>query len=373
MRIGVITTSYPRTPGDFSGAFVAEHVRWMEEAAGWEVDVVAAGGADGRVSAGADLFYDEGAPDRLARSPRAWWSALKFSRALDTEVRRRASSWDGIVAHWLVPCGVVAARTGLPAVAIAHSGDVHLLRRLRVIRPVARTLSRAGVHVSFVTEQLRELFLERAGRVELSSSVTPMGIDFHRFAGQRGGRRAARPRVLFLGRLVPVKGVATLIEAMTLVRSAATLTIAGAGPDAASLRARAGDDVRFVGEVRGAARDRLLADADVVVIPSIAVEGGRSEGLPQVLLEAMATGVPVIASRVGGLAGVSGELVEHVTPGDVAGLAGALDDTLAGGGVTRAVLARQWARGHDWSAIGPRLLSGLQESKMNSVRRHRTA
>jgi glycosyltransferase involved in cell wall biosynthesis len=370
MRLGIVTTSYPRAPCDPAGGFVAEHARWLTRA-GHEVDVVAAGDGPGRVRAGAELFYDEGAPDRLARAPRAWWSAARFSLALAAEVRRRQRAWDGIVAHWLVPCGVVAARAGLPAVAIAHSGDVHLLRRLRIVRPVAAALARAGVHVAFVSEQLRALFLSRAGGVALSTSVTPMGIDFDRFGVQT--RSSRRRTVLFLGRLVPVKGAAVAIDAMKRVAHDATLCIAGAGPDEAALRARADSDVRFVGEVRGGDRDQLLADADVVVIPSVEVEGGRSEGTPQVLLEAMATGVPVIASRVGGLAAVPANLVDHVAPGDARELARAIERSLAGAGAGRVSDAREWAREHDWSRVGPKLLRALQRSEMNSVRDCRTA
>ena len=369
MRLGIVTTSYPRTDGDWAGGFVAGHARWLERA-GHTVDVVAAGDGPGRVWAGAGLFYGEGAPDRLARSPLAWWNAARFSAGLIAETRRRARDWDAAIAHWLAPCGVAAALAGVPAVAVAHSGDVHLLRRTRLVYPVAALLARAGVHVSFVTDELRALFLERAGGVALSTSVTPMGIDFDHFA--QLPRATDGATVVFLGRLVPVKGVDTLLAAFDRVRAPATLVVAGDGPLAGPLRARAGARVRFAGEVRGAARDRLLACADVVVLPSRRVEAGRSEGMPVVALEAMAAGAHLVASRVGGLAELPQDVADLVEPDDPIALAAAIDVALISA-PARVAAAREWARDHDWGRVGPRLIRALEPPEMNTLRLRRTA
>ena len=74
--------------------------------------------------------------------------------------------------------------------------------------------------------------------------------------------------------------------------------IAGAGPDSYAH----GSNVTFLGEVDPARRDELLSTASLVLIPSRVLPNGRSEGTPLVALEALAAGVPVIASRTGGLA-----------------------------------------------------------------------
>lgn len=356
MRIGVVTTSFPRGPDDWAGGFVAGHVSWLRSQ-GIDVDVVAAGDGPGRVAPGAALFYGEGAPDRLARDRRAWrWAAL-WSAALAAEVRRRARSWDAAVAHWLVPCGAVAAAlVRRPLVAVAHSGDVHLLARTRLAAPVAALLARAGARVVFAAPAVRARFEAAAGRAArgLDAGVTPMGIDARRFAAlPRRPRRG--DTVLFVGRLVPVKGVDVLVDAFARVRADARLVIAGDGPEAARLRAAAGPRVEFAGEVRGAARDRLLAAADVVVVPSVEVEGGRSEGTPVVALEAMAAGVPVVATRAGGLADLPGDVVDRVPPSCPIALAAAIERGLAGD-PARVARARRFALAHDWSAVGPRLV-----------------
>ena len=112
------------------------------------------------------------------------------------------------------------------------------------------------------------------------------------------------PRVLFLGRLSPEKGVATLIEAAAHLPEL-TVGVLGDGPDAASLAALARSqglvNVEFLGKVTGEAKWAAMRQARAVVIPSV-----WYEHFPFVLLESMATGTPAIASRLGSLA----ELIE---------------------------------------------------------------
>ena len=140
-------------------------------------------------------------------------------------------------------------------------------------------------------------------------------------------------RILFIGRLAAVKGVRLLLEAVATLRArhpGLTLTLVGDGPDRSGLEARAqalglGDAVTFTGYLGEAGVAEVLARSDMLVLPSFA------EGVPVVLMEAMASGLPVVATRVGGVAelvedGVSGLLVP---PGDAGVLAGAMDRLLA--------------------------------------------
>lgn len=126
--------------------------------------------------------------------------------------------------------------------------------------------------------------------------------------------------LLFLGRLGQRKGIFDLLEALALIRlrvPAIKLQCGGDG-DVMSVKARAqelgvGECVEFLGWVSGAAKERVLSEATVYVLPSYA------EGLPMGILEAMAAGAPIVASSVGGIPdaiedGVDGFLIE---PGDV--------------------------------------------------------
>lgn len=357
MRVGVVTGSYPRFAGDFAGGWVAEHVRWLREVGGHEVEVIAAcactrsrscscAGPITRVP-GRELFYGGGAPEALERG--GWWRAARFSVEMARVVRERAPEWDAAVCHWLVP-GALATMTAarLPVLAIAHSGDVHLLERTRMVRAFARLAARRGARLSFVSEELRARFMARAG-VELETQVCPMGIDLARF---RGGARDGRT-VLFLGRLVEVKGAAHLIEAAQRWRCGARLIVAGDGPERARLERRA-DGIEFTGAVHGAARDALLARADVVVVPSVRLDSGRTEGTPLVALEAMAARAALVVSAVGGLADLP---VTRVAPGDPAALATAVDALFADRARTARQLAAQdrYVATRDWAHVGPRL------------------
>ncbi|MEO0913564.1 MAG: glycosyltransferase family 4 protein, partial [Pseudomonadota bacterium] len=136
-------------------------------------------------------------------------------------------------------------------------------------------------------------------------------------------RRGEGPlRALFIGRLAAVKGVPVLLEALRDVPEVA-LTLIGDGPERAALEAEAGplgDRVTFLGYRSQAEVAEALAEVDLLVLPSFA------EGVPVVLMEAMAAGLPVISSRVAGIPelvedGVSGLLLP---PGDAAALAEAL-------------------------------------------------
>lgn len=161
--------------------------------------------------------------------------------------------------------------------------------------------------------------------------------------------------VLFLGRIERAKGVFDLLDAFAALRRERPqlrLVVAGRGSDEAKLRAAAaaagvGDAVDLAGWVEGVAKQRLLARASCLVLPSY------GEGLPLAVLEAMISGVPIVATRVGGVpeAVRDGREALLVEPGDVAGIAAAvgrvLDDRAL---ATRLAVA---ARARGLSEFGP--------------------
>lgn len=319
MRIGVVTTSYPRWPGDAAGSFVAAHAHAMR-ALGHDVDVVGA-----HVIA-SSLFDGHGAPEQLERG-RGYLRGAWFSARLAAEVMRRAHAWDLIVAHWLVPA-VAALPARKPMLAIAHGGDVHTLRRLHLLAPTLQLLRARDVRLVFVSEELRAL----AGPFARDAIVQPMGLDVARFAALRRAP-ATPPTLLVVARLVPIKGVDVALAALDHVRTPVHLAIAGDGPERARLERhadafrRSRHRVTFLGAVDANARDRLLCEASAVLVPSRVLPNGRSEGMPMIALEALAAGVPVIASAVGGLASLAG--TTRVRADDPRALAAAVDRVLA--------------------------------------------
>ncbi len=162
-----------------------------------------------------------------------------------------------------------------------------------------------------------------------------MAVDVDRF-GDRTSERAGRPagplRILFVGRLVPEKGPSVLLDAVAHLRSApdpldVEVRIVGAGPLADELRRQSvdqgtADRVTLVGPLGNEELPDQYAWADVFCLPSFA------EGVPVVLMEAMATGLPVVTTAIAGIPelvrdGVTGRLVP---PGRVDQLASALRD-----------------------------------------------
>jgi glycosyltransferase involved in cell wall biosynthesis len=142
------------------------------------------------------------------------------------------------------------------------------------------------------------------------------------FAAAGPAREGPGEHFLYVGRLSEEKGVDTIVRAWGMTRAAGDLVIAGDGPQMPRLRALAPAGVRFLGALPAAGVPPLIARARAVLAPSICYEGaGRA------VLEAYASGVPVLASRIGGLTeavqdGGSGLLV---APGDPGAWAAAID------------------------------------------------
>ncbi|HET9987101.1 MAG TPA: glycosyltransferase family 4 protein, partial [Kofleriaceae bacterium] len=273
MNIGVITTSYPRWPGDHAGNFVAAHVEALR-ALGHDVEVIAATDVEQRTSGDhripSPLFFRGGAPDTLERG-RGFIDALSFTARLTAAVVRRARHWDLAIAHWLAPSALAALPTRVPLLAIAHGGDVHTLARLHLLEPTLALLRARRARLSFVSADLRAL----ANAPD--ALVQPMGIDVDHFSRLP---RAPNGSIVMLTRLVPIKGIDLAIAATREHH----LVIAGAGPDAYAH----GDNVTFLGPVDAARRDALLSTASLVIIPSRVLPNGRREGTPLVALEALA-------------------------------------------------------------------------------------
>jgi len=236
------------------------------------------------------------------------------------------------------PLGVPVVQTfhALGVVKRRHQGaaDTSPPRRLELERRVVRSVDRI---VATCTDEVFEL--RRLGATRGRVSVVPCGVDLSLFTprGRVEPRDPARPRIVSIGRLVERKGVADVVAALAATPNV-ELVIAG-GPNAAQLGAdpevrrlraiarAAGveDRVTFVGRLGREQVPALLRSADVAV----AVPWYEPFGI--VPIEAMACGVPVVASAVGGMIDtvVDGVTGLHVPPRDSAALAGALEHLLA--------------------------------------------
>jgi D-inositol-3-phosphate glycosyltransferase len=213
-----------------------------------------------------------------------------------------------------VPTGLVgvaaASAARAPLVVTAHGTDVANAGRRPLVRTLTRFVLRRAAAVVAVSGYLAERLPDGARRVE----VIDCGVDTARF---RPGPRAAGegPRFLFVGSLIPRKNVGRLLEAFAAV-GAGSLTVVGDGPEGARLRAGAPPGVRFLGRLTPDRVAAELAAADVLVAPSLVEPQGQQ------VLEAMACGRPVVATRVGGPAelvdAACGVLVDPADPAAIA-------------------------------------------------------
>lgn len=181
--------------------------------------------------------------------------------------------------------------------------------------------------------------------------IPQMGVDPSLFRPDPDARVRVRARlalderallVAFVGRLVPEKGVDLLLTALTAVEGA-TLLVLGAGPERERLDRRARDlgldaRVRFVGPAVSSEIPEWMAAVDILALPSLTTPGW-SEQFGRVLVEAMATGVPVVGSDSGEIASVIGDAGLVVPEGDPRALGDALLQ-LAGSAARRAELGR---------------------------------
>lgn len=361
MRILVMASTFPRWTGDSVPPFVHRLSAGLADR-GHEIHVLAphvAGAARHEVMDGIQvhrfvyapvrmesLCYGGGILENLRRDRMRWSLVPPFMAAQFVAMLRlvRRHQIEAIHAHWLLPQGLLAAFgrpvVHCPVLLSAHGGDVFAMRtgvRRRLLTVAAR---RADVCTANSNAMQREL----ARLTGVDATVIPMGVDpsvFH--PGDRGGDcqpHAGGPHILFVGRLVEQKGARHLIEAMSVVRSVvggARLQIVGDGPERASLEALTAKldlagCVDFLGAVPNSDLPAYYRRADLFVAPSVmSRDGGDTEGLGVVLLEAAASGLAMVASRIGGIP----DVVEHektgllVEPGDPEAIASAVTRLLS--------------------------------------------
>jgi colanic acid/amylovoran biosynthesis glycosyltransferase len=208
---------------------------------------------------------------------------------------------------------------GYPLVVSFYGHDVSRLPTRPLWRLRYRLLASLAQQFICVSEDLRQLLLA-LGFPEERLRVVHVGIDLDRvpWTGPRGDGRIA-PRLLAMGRLVEKKGFEDAIAAVARLKalgSAATLDVIGEGEAQASIEraiAREGvaDRVRLCGPLGNRELLERIGSYHVLLAPSVVARDGDREGIPNTILEAMAAGLPVVATRHGGIP----ELIEHERTG----------------------------------------------------------
>lgn len=364
MRILVLTDMFPSPAAPYSGVFILELLKRLSGKA--ELTVVnprpwfpwlaprsglaQRGAIPSREQRdGIEVFH----PRQLAppRGNRMVLASCTFFFSAWRLVRRsrRCREIDLIHAHAACPAGFAGVLLGRmlcrPVLVTVRGSDLNLYPRYPVLRQLVRVALKGADRVVAVSGPLRARAIE-LGASEHKVQVIRNGVDLKLFRPQdrevlqsRLGLKKGRAVIASIGNLVPVKGISFLLQAMSHLagdRMPLTLLIVGDGYLATDLKAQASElgltsRVSFVGPVPHPQIPDYLAAADLLVLPSLA------EGSPNIVREALACGVPVVATAVGDVPELidSQELGLLVPPSDPVALAGAI----------RAAISRTWDRG----------------------------
>lgn len=356
MKILCITSTYPRFKGDGVGSFIHSLCYNLVQL-GHKVQVFAP----------YDLFVDPNwQPGVSVERIRYIWpnalSMLGHARSLKNDmslkwhsfplvalfsfmaiprlyIAIRRTRFDVIYASWLVPSGfigaVAAQLTGTPLVVHLHGSDIFVAERYKILRPAIQfTLSTVSHVIACSTDLATRV--TRFGLPPERVTTVPYGVEIELYLQSnsfpaRLSDWGAHNIVMGMGRLVSKKGFVYLLRSAPLVLKHFPNTrfvIVGEGDLRTELEAFAKklgiqEYVSFVGYIPWDQTPAYLKAADVFVVPSIRDEAGNVDGLPNVLLEAMAAGCAVVASHIAGIPEVirDGENGLLVPPGDEIALA----------------------------------------------------
>lgn len=359
MRVLTITLGYPLSPGDGTAPFVDSITRALARR-GHTIDVVLPYHPEFRYPSDESVRFVQ-----CRYSPLPNWAPWGFGNTLRGDgsvrptaaaalpavalaIRRRVSRllsrgvYDIVHAHWIIPNGWLAAapaaKRRIPLVVTLHGSDVSLAERNPLFARAARRAFGSARAVSAPSDHLR-MRAENVGADPNTTTTVRWGVDMDAFT-TAAVDPALRRRllgdgddgdVLFVGvgRLVECKGFEYLIEAAARVPGV-RVAIVGDGDLRAELESKAralGAPVTFTGALPQKAIPQVLAASDGVVVPIVIDRSGRVDGFAMTILEGLASGRPLIATRVGAVPelvseGQNGLLIEQK---DSAALAVALE------------------------------------------------
>lgn len=362
VRLLVLTSTFPRWQNDTEPRFVLDLCESLAKS--FEV-VVLAPSAAGAVKT---EYFGRVKVVRYRYAPLRRWERLAAPGAIVPNIRQEPvlallvpllilgqsyallrllyrERFDAVHCNWVIPQGFVFALSGClirtpPAVLTCLGGDVYVLNKWpfsAIKKWIISKFDRITVITSDITGELARL----AGTAALPPiRRIPMGVDLSRFnSAPRTSTSDATVELLFVGRLAEKKGVGQLLAAVEDSRLSSRtdyrLTIVGDGPLRRQLEAQASGPalrgkVSFLGALSHEELGPRLNSAHVLCAPFVVGKDGDRDGMPAVVMEAAASGLPIIASDIGGVrdiveTGVTGWLLPS---GDVAALSQAILDAL---------------------------------------------
>lgn len=228
---------------------------------------------------------------------RAWWAAEKL---------HKEKPFDAVWAIMAAYGGMAALlfklrHPSVPLLLTLQEGDSeeHILKRVSIFYPLWRLVFKKADYIQCISHYLAD-FARRHGAIG-PIEVVPNGVNLSVYENTKKYKSTKRKKtIITTSRLVQKNGIDTLIEAVKLLNYPVRLEILGDGPQRSALELRAknlpaGIEINFLGHIDPELIAKRLAEADIFVRPS------RSEGLGSSFLEAMAAGLPIIGTVVGGI------------------------------------------------------------------------
>ncbi len=379
MKIGIITTSFPRWKQDYVGAFIYEAARAIQKE-GYQVKVItmhSPGTARRENWDGIEVYRTKylperwellkseggGLPEVWRNNPKARIQMIPFLIAFLIDVFIRTRDCDLLHANWTLS-GAIAYANWIffkkPYLVTIQGSDIYKAVKLPFVKPITRLALKQARKVLVLSQALARQ-TNSIGVPYTKIEIIPNGVDTSRFTPLPLEQR--EELVLFVGSLIERKGVRFLVQSFQQVvqqHPGVRLVLLGEGvqqPECEGLAQSLGiaEKVDFAGAQPQEVVAERMRRAKIFILPSI------EEGLGVVLLEALASGTPIVASRVGGIEDVVDDQVGIlISPGDVEQLSGSILSILRLSG-------SEWTKLHenarkkaveiyDWSRIGQRIV-----------------
>jgi len=379
VKICIAATTFPRWAGDGEGAFVWGLTRTLQEQ-GLDLRVVALhspGAATRETIEGIEVILPRylwptnqeslrkgggGLPVTLRKYPLARVQLAPFLAVYGRAIAKTAAGCDVVHAHWTLS-GAVALATQrwhrCPVVVTVQGSDVLQIPKLPMGAAFTRWVLMNCQQVTALTQALKAAVVG-AGVPGAQVEVIANGVDLARFTPPADGAASRAKVILFAGFLIERKGVRSLLDAAPAILAQLPdyrIVLVGSGPEEETLRAQAAalgiaHAVEFCGFVPQEEVRSWMQQARVLVLPS------HEEGQGVVLLEALASGTPVVGSDVDGIAEVvTPEVGALFSVGDVSALAAAVVGVLEDESHWQrlSLAARQRAVAHyDWNVLARR-------------------
>ena len=322
MKVVSITTAFPRSETDVLIPWIIRLINLLKKR-GVETDIFTSSycGRKSEISNNINVFrfryffkkweklsHDMSVPEKL-KSNRLYFFVLPFFIFLlmiSACFYAKEHDFDLIHVHFPFPLALfgiaMKSVSKKPLVMTCHGSEVNMAKKNPVFRKIFKwMLGKADfitVNSTFMKNEVEKIIQNK--NIEIIPMGAGIGEVLHKNTEKK--EKKTKTEILFVGRLIKVKGAKYLIDAVKLLDSEKfELHIAGDGPEREKLEKQAPENVIFHGYQTGKNLEELYQNADIFVLPSIVDDAGYTEGLGTVLLEAANFSIPSIGTDVGGI------------------------------------------------------------------------